>query len=497
MVARLRALAAPRSDRAPLSPSTVVLVVVVAALGALLSPVLVIAAVLAGAVGLAILDRPERGGLLVVALVPITSGFRPGLGVPGLRLAEVIVLGVAVLVLLAQGSLAGRPGSVDTILLIFVVLHVVLGGLHLAMRDVGGHLDVVGVILGPVQWLLIVRVVSRTLTTTALRRRAIELLLALSVPVSILACLQQLDAGPARQIVTSLTERNVFDTWMYQHFPRATGPFPSWHTLAGYLVVVLVVGLVGLINGSLGVSRRLTITALVAGAAALVLSQTFTSLFAVGAAAAYLAWRRRRPTTAWWLVVGGMALVSGVGGSLSSRIEQQAQNGPTDSIVPQTIAYRFEVWTQEYAPLLARYWSIGYGPGLPDTVDWQHTESGFVTLLLRGGVPLLATGIVLNVALYRTARRGRDRPPSARSGHPADGPDDSGVDRGVCVAVLVLTVAQVPLNLVWPYFTNSGMAQPFWVLVGLLLAAVPADVDRTVRGDARADPEAIGSRVEV
>ena len=93
------------------APAALLALAAIAAVAALLDPRIVLAVVVAAGASVAIVERPARGGLAIVALVPVTSGFRAGLGLPGVRPAEAIVLGVAVLVLLAEGSLAGDRKS--------------------------------------------------------------------------------------------------------------------------------------------------------------------------------------------------------------------------------------------------------------------------------------------------------------------------------------------------------------------------------------------------
>jgi hypothetical protein len=100
----------------------------------------------------------------------------------------------------------------------------------------------------------------------------------------------------------------------------------------------------------------------------------------------------------------------------------------------------------------------GYGPELPPGALWQYTESQYVTLLLRGGFPLLIIYGLLNWTLFAEARR-RSR--------------WQGVDRVIGRTVEALTVILVPMLVLDNYFINSGLAELWWILAGLLFAGVP------------------------
>jgi O-antigen ligase len=124
-----------------------------------------------------------------------------------------------------------------------------------------------------------------------------------------------------------------------------------------------------------------------------------------------------------------------------------------DSVVPHTLAYRYDIWAQQYIPALSHNWLTGYGPSLPPQITWQYTESLYFTLLLRGGVVLLLAYVGLMIAAAVRARA------AAR---------DS--DEGARVAGRVLLVAIVALIFMHaeiPYFVNSGLPHVFWILVAI------------------------------
>ena len=89
-------------------------------LGAALSPAIGVAAVAAVGAGVAILNRPILGAYVLVACAPTLSGLQRGLPVPGFRLSEVIIVGIAAVVLISARE-TPRWGMFDWVALTYVV----------------------------------------------------------------------------------------------------------------------------------------------------------------------------------------------------------------------------------------------------------------------------------------------------------------------------------------------------------------------------------------
>jgi hypothetical protein len=134
---------------------------------------------------------------------------------------------------------------------------------------------------------------------------------------------------------------------------------------------------------------------------------------------------------------------------------QPGLNLTANGALPASVAYRVAVWTQEFLPTIGRNIVTGYGPELPPGAVWQYTESQYVTLLLRGGLPLLVIYAFLSWSLFAEARhqRGRD-----------------GIDRVIGRTVEALTVILVPMLVFENYFIYPGLAELWWILAGLLFA---------------------------
>ena len=405
---------------------------------------------------------PHRVGLAVVALVPITAGLARGFAVPGLRLSELVIVLGALGLLALPTNLRPRWSGLDGLVLLYVAAATLLPLLDLFLVS-GRPLDGVAVqtLLGPVQFGLLYFVVSTCFRTDRAAVLAQRALLVGSLGVSSLGIAEALGPPSVHAFLIGLTGTTAFNTPGYTSVLRAASVFPVWLALAGYLLVVLVLGTALLLVGDREVLPRWALLLVLAAglmALAATLTATVTLVFAV--AALYLGWRHRKLGLVL-IMIGVTAVLTqfAFGGLIAQRAQEQGVStavyrvGP--SWLPETLAYRVQVWQDQYAASLTSYAATGYGPGFPPGVDWSHTESGYITMLLRGGVPYLVVTAVLLAGLVRRGRREAAVAPSrSRS--------------ALCEAAVVLAVIQVPINLTFPYFTATGLAQPAWIVWGLL-----------------------------
>jgi O-antigen ligase len=403
----------------------------------------------------------------LVALVPALAGVRRGLPVPGFRLSELLIVAFAgLIVLVARRSASARWGAFDWLALAYVALTAGLGLFDVLLRDQPLDADSLGRLVGPLQFFLLYRAVRLTLTTAARRRLALALLVAASIPVSVLALLQQLDVAGVRGLVVVLTGTDIYSTTTVPsefvrglEAPRATGPFPHWHNLGGYLFVIVLLCVALLLDRRRIVGRRLTALALVPAGIALFQTLSFAPIAGAMLGSVLIGlWLRRAAIVFSVLAVAAAAFVVVFGPMISHRIEQQvAAPAATESGLPTSIAYRLEVWDQ-FVPIIGRTLVTGYGPHDPPGLFFPYAESQYVTLLLRGGLPLLACFAALFVALAMLAARARRHP------------DDAAQCVVGCV-VLATVVVLTLIHLIQPYFTDSGVPHLLWVLAGLLAPA--------------------------
>jgi hypothetical protein len=202
-----------------------------------------------------------------------------------------------------------------------------------------------------------------------------------------------------------------------------------------------------------------TLMALVSTAAAGILIATAVGIL-------YICWRRRVLHAAFAVAIPVVlvALVA-FGGILSHREEQQyaipAATAYTIPLAPQSVSYRYSLFRVQNEPALKGRWATGFGPDLPPQLslgNFPFSETAYVSLLLRGGVPLLAVFLLLLGCLIATARRCQRRA-------------ETELQWSIATVVLISTVAYLVLQLIESYLLDSGPPHAFWAYVGLMLAA--------------------------
>jgi hypothetical protein len=429
-----------------------------------------VAVVVCVAIGLFILSRPVLGACCLVAVVPALSGLRRGLPVPGFRVSEVAVVAIGAVVLwTAPLGARTRWRTFDWLAFAYVVATVVIGTVDVVATGASFTGSALRPMFGPLQFFLIYRAASVAFTTPDRRRRGLRWVLLTSVPISLLGILQQLNVPGVRPLIASITGVDLSNDWSYSQLPRATGPFPHWHMLGGYLLVVALLAVALLLDGNRAVlSKRALIGILCIALVAMAETVTIAPVLGFVAGVVLLAsWAGKVRRVATWIAVAVAASAVLFGPVIQSRYNQQFHQNvasASNPLVPSTINYRYDVWTTQYLPALSGHWVLGYGPDLPPTIDWKYTESLYIALMLRGGIALLAVYGALIWALAAAAKalrfdRDRERAVVART-------------------VLALVLVLLPLHLVMPYFIDTGLPHLLWGLSGLMLAASRRDVLR-------------------
>jgi hypothetical protein len=472
-------------QRSPLFAAAVALAaMLVVAAGATLGALYAVGLVAAIALALAVALNPMLGLVLLAALAPAASGLARGLPVPGLRLSEALAGGIGVILIVAARERV-RWTPVDWLALLYAAATLGLGAWNVLSRGDSITTDEFGLLVGPFQFLLLYRAVAVTATTPERRRIALRVLIVASVPVALLAIAQQINAPGARDLVVWLTGTDIYEG---EAVPRTTGPFPHWHNLGGYLfMVLLAIGAVVIRR----VPRVLPTPVLLAigavDAAALIETLSIAPIFGLVAGLLMIAvWLGGAARAMLGLAVAILVAALLFGPRLEARTEQQfsAKPGADSTLVPQTIQYRLDHWSSAVLPVLEGRWLTGYGPSPPPEIrHFPFTESQYINFLYRGGVILLGIWLALAAAMaLAAASAARSRDPLQQA-------------LGACVATAVLCLSI--MQLIQPYFVDSGTPHVLWVLLGLLaFREVEAQRRRTSGTGASATPDDWGRSVK-
>lgn len=446
---------------------------VVAGAAIAVKPIAGVFVVFAVAAALALVSRPQVAVYLMVAVAPACAGLKRGLLVPGLRISEATIAGLAVLVLVFAARAKMPPWTrVEKMLLLYASATAVLGGVDLALRHAPLNGTELGTLLGPIQFVLLLRAVIAGLSQDRYRIKAVHCMLAAATVVGLVSLLQLGDVGPTRSILKSVTGSEEFESALAGGVGRVTGPFNIWHELAGFLMPSILLSAALLLSAStLKAKFRYGIVLAVTGAT-LLSTATIGPLIATVLGGLYLAWKRGVLHRVLALLIP-VALIAVIlfGGTLSGRANQQFSSSASSYRIPwlpESISYRYAIFREQSQPALAGRWITGFGPDLPVQLtlgNFPFTETAYVTLLLRGGIPLLCIFVVLLLTVGRAARDAQRR---ARSDF----------DWSVATVVLTMTVSYLILQLIESYLLDSGPPHAYWAIVGIMLAVGPATVDR-------------------
>jgi PST family polysaccharide transporter len=165
-----------------------------------------------------------------------------------------------------------------------------------------------------------------------------------------------------------------------------------------------------------------------------------------------------------WLAFALAVVAVGAGSFLAHRLGAQfsttAGTG-RPAFIPQTLGFRWQVWTGQYIPAILQRPITGWGVILPHSIRWPNPESQYIGYLIEGGVPLLVMfGFLFDGMICEAKRVTRSL---------------DHVDRALGEALLVTVVLLGVVNFNWPFLSNGGMPQMLWCLFALLPLELSTD----------------------
>jgi hypothetical protein len=414
-----------------------------------------------------VLAWPTVGGLVLIAAVPPLSGLEPGLITPNVRLSEALIGIVGLTVILGTRRVAAvKWGTLEWLLLAYGLLWALLAAYD--SISLGEHLTLStwGSVIGQLQFFVLYRAVRLTLRTPKQRRLGLIVLIVVTVPIALLAMMQEAGLGGLRSSLANITgNTSPVGT---SGIVRATGPFGNWAALAGYFFPILLVVIALALAGQIKRYRR---TALVVGGL-MVIGILLTAelsviiCLVVGVFVLSVQYGRFRKMMVWFFLAAAVSLIV-VGPVLGNRLTNQfgsVAGSSKSSLEPQTVSFRTDVWTQQYLPAVAQRPLDGYGLQLPSTISWPYPESQYIGLLIEGGYPLLIMYLCLLWGAFDLARK------AARARDP--------VEQAVGRSLVVCVVSLLLLGVTWPFVSNGGLPQVLWCLFALC-GAVGGRLDQT------------------
>jgi hypothetical protein len=401
---------------------------------------------------------PLVGGLVLVGLVPTLSGLEPGYLVPNVRISEALIGLIGVTTLLATRRISSvKWGSLEWLLLAYGLTWAMLGVYDSVSLGEKLTLTTLGTVFGQLQFFLLYRAVRVTVRTKYQQKTALAILALATIPMALLAVLQEVGFGGLRVTLSQITGNT--SPLQTSGIIRATGLFGNWASLAGYLFPILVVLVALALAGLLRKSRiALAVAALMVLSLLLTTEISVTICLVLSILVLGIQYGRSARMLTWLGVAVAIAILV-LGPVLGARLNSQfgADVGSShSSLVPQTVAFRENVWTQQYLPAVAERPLDGYGVQIPSTIQWPYPESQYIAILIEGGYPLLIMYLLLLWGMFDQARR------IAKSSDP--------LDRALGRSLVLCVISLVALGITWPFVSNGGLPQVLWCLFGI---AVP------------------------
>lgn len=452
-----------------------------------LSPLLILILLTAAVVGPLLVwllaRHPVVGCAMIIVAVPLTAGLGRGTIIPVFRVNEVLTVLVASALLLNR-LLDRRRGphcALDVPITVFVVGVVALPALVLASTLIPTEPDTWRKVLGPLEYLVVYLIFSRSQLDGAQRTRLLNLTMATSVVVAVMGLLQAADLFGVRGFLLT-------------YYPR-TGPVPGicefgicrptsllehWSAFGAYALLHYALALALESTEGVQFSRRWIRTVAVVNAVAVIASQTQAAVLGFVLVSLVL-------TVYWGRVPRAMGFVGAsviVGTALfwsqiSARLAQQLAFG--QSLTPESLATRNRYWSELFIPIASdRPW-FGSGTVISSEVPARlvnFVDSEYLRMVFRGGVVGLALLLMLLVALVVAGLRSRSH--------------SDPVVRALGAALVADIIALAIMGTTAEYLTFSGVSESLWMVAGMLSFAL---ADRSVPSPAEATAQRVGRMV--
>jgi O-antigen ligase len=167
----------------------------------------------------------------------------------------------------------------------------------------------------------------------------------------------------------------------------------------------------------------------------------------------------RRVPKLFILIVCGIALAALIFQPfLSARLDEQLGAGAAQGLLPQSLAYRVNLWENLFLPAIGQNLLFGAGPAPAVLYTFSAEESQYFLVLLRGGLPYFFSYLLLiGVAMTTCWRQMRSKSRDAK--------------HAVAIALLVILITMSVMNVSGEYFTYVGGTQVIWMLLAIIVAS--------------------------
>jgi hypothetical protein len=407
--------------------------------------------------------RPALGCVVLALAIPLTGGMARGNVVPLLRINEVLLLIVATGWIVHELP-RRRPltfTALDLVVLAFCLGGVLIPWAVIKLGSSDADISIWLTVVSPVQYLVVYLLFSRVELTEANLRLLINLTLLSSVIVALVAVAELANAPGVRQLIATYYPPPASGPGQVASVYRPTSLLGHFSAVGAFALfnMILAVALAAARHRSfssvwLGVVMGLNVAAMLA-------TETWAPLLAAPLAVLIIVlYARHLP---WQIAFAPPAFLGAVVAfwpSVSGRLLEQ--RGGRGGLLPESMQVRVGYWQDFFLPSLLNHHAwLGTGTLIPSEVPRPlvgFVDNGYLWMAYRSG----AVGVLLMLLLLGAiAVAGWSLRTSWQPWHLALG--------ATCLAMVVSVGL---LEVTSEYLTFTSVSQEFWMLAGLLAAAI-------------------------
>ncbi len=433
----------------------------------IISPLLGLVAVLGIAFVLVSLSKPIILAYMMIAVTTLAGGMQRDRIIPILSPNEVSLLLTVALILPAFLLTKQRPNKdTKSIVLAFVIL---VGGTvfipvaGFLLRGIPLDLNNAFKLVAPIQYFLLFWSFTLIVNTEIERRRLVQWMLICGSIVAVVGLLQAARVGFIINILGNWFSSSHLDDSLTTGAGRITSLLGAWNALGMFMMVCVVLAwaVLPVTKGKLNVA--IVITSMVLCGLTLIATGSFAGNLSMAAGIALiliLTKRTKKMFVVLIVSVLGLALIFLIAQSIlrplvEQRIAFQFEDGV--NLVPQTLAYRFDIWRDVFIPPIRQYFPQAVYPKVPADYTWLFEESQYIMLLFRTGLAGFVAHLAwVGIIVFWLFRRLRQSEGFMKS-----------VIASALTIVLVLSIAGFT-NAVFNY---SGSIDYMWILFALVASS--------------------------
>ena len=331
--------------------------------------------------------KPMINAYVVIVAIVLTSGMARGALIPALIPNELVLAGVTALCLpyILTARLRAGQASVEVLVASGVLIAgtIAIPLLAFWIRGLPVEPHELFTLLAPCQYLLLFIIFKYLPRTERDRRQIIWLMLFMSCFVAIVGLLQALGIGIVQDTLARWYPSGQLN--VASQFGRITSLLAAWNALGTFMMVNLLLARAYLLPEVQVRNRRALYLMMALLFVCMVASGSYASIIGLVLGLLIIESYDKRRRFKRLLAAAVIAVLAYVilQPLISERFAYQSRG---ESVVPETLSFRFEIWNDVFLPLLRDHWLWGVRPSIPLDSDWQWAESQYLLLVYRGGV---------------------------------------------------------------------------------------------------------------